>query len=703
MVSCPEKAGRAVDGSGQYEARDGLARIVLDAAGGAMLAPLRRRIADALEAAREDDAIRVVTVVPGAHGFPDAAEFHDDPDLQDAPDHAALAALIDAYPKPVVVALTGHVQASSLGFALACHYRVAATDVRLSFPEHRLGLVPVGGAVQRLARLAGAGPALSMLLTGRPIGADAARKSGLIDMATGADPAAMAGAFARALIEEGAPPRPASGASRGIENGAIFLQTTAAWRAKASGLALRIIDCVEAAALLPWPEALAYEDAAVEDAARSVEARALVHLARAERNLRAPAWLSGVRRRAVRRIGIVGAGARGTGLALSALKAGFAVTLVDRARDALEDAVLSVIEHFDGEEAAGRLKRGGAEVAIGRLTGRTTLEGLDLAEAVVDCTGGGEDARTSLVMDLDGAMAAGAVLILSTPDADVDRLAARTSRAEDVIALRLHATADQRRGAEFAPGVETGKTAAATAWWLARRLGKLPVEVRGGAIGRALASARDRAADRLVLNGADIAEVDAAARAIGFPEGPFEARDRRGLLAGAAGAVEASLARVGRTGRDAGQGFYDWPEDGANQNGAGQDGGGPRPSVIVAESLSEARQAAGVEPKAFKGRDLRRALIAALANAAADLIADGVAVRPRDVDLVAVHGLGLARSSGGPTIMADEIGIGVMASLLEKLSTLGPDVWRPSPLFADLVKTGRRFADLDRTGGGAAG
>ena len=680
-----------MDGSGQYETREGLARIVLDSADGAFTAPLRRRVDDALRVACEDEAIRVVTIVPGAQGFPDPAEFHDDPDEADAPGFDALAARIDACPKPVVIALMGHVQASALAFAFACHYRVAATDARLSFPDLRLGRIPAAGAITRVARVAGAGPTLSLLMSGRPIQGDAARRAGLVDMVTGADPAAMAGAFARALIEEGAPPRPGARIIRGIEDGAAFLEETAKWRARATGLAGRIVDCVEAAALLPWPEALAYEDAAREESLRSAGARALVHLARAERSLRAPRWLAGVQRRAVRRIAIVGAGDRGTGLALAALKAGFAVTLVDRARDALEDAVLTVIEHFDAEESAGRLPQGGAEAAIQRLTGTYTLDAAGGAGAVFDCTGGDEDARAALVMDLDAAMPAGAILALTGAETDVDRLAARTSRPEDVIALRLFAPADRLRGAEFSPGVETGKVASATAWWLLRKLGKLPVEARGGAIGRRLGLARDRAADRLVLNGADIAEVDAAARAVGFAEGPFEARDRRGLGAGPgapAGAVEASLARVGRTGRAAGQGFYDWPADGS----------GPVPSAVVTESLAEARAAAGVAPKTFAGRDLRRALIAALANAGAGLVAEGVAVRPRDVDLVAVHGLGLSRVSGGPMIMADDVGVGVMVALLEKLQGLGPDVWTPSALFKDLVTSGRKFGDLDREG-----
>lgn len=195
---------------------------------------------------------------------------------------------------PVVAGLHGSVLGSGAELALACHYRLAAAGTIIGLPEVTLGLVPGGGGTQRLPRLVGAEAALNMILGGRPLDGEAARKIGLVDGLVDGHVPTGTFSYAEALVARGAGCRPTGTRRDGLADGAAFVAQVAARRRALSASRLfapvRGADCVEAALLLPLDAGLAFEAAAFDDCLAHPQSRALRHIFVAERQI-SPALL----------------------------------------------------------------------------------------------------------------------------------------------------------------------------------------------------------------------------------------------------------------------------------------------------------------------------------------------------------------------------------------------------------------------------
>lgn len=230
-----------------------------------------------------DPAVAAIVLVADGDRF--ASDPGIDGPVPEAEDFDILCATVEGAGRPVIAGLPGPATGAGAALALAAHYRLAAPTATLSFPGTRQGLLPGGGAIQRLVRTAGAGVALDLLLTGRAIAAADAQSAGLIDGIVRGDVASGAFAFARALIERGGPPRPALGRRDRLADAAGALAAVRAARGAIRRprfvAATRIVDCVEAAILLPDDLVLPFEAAATEDALADPAGRAARHLARA--------------------------------------------------------------------------------------------------------------------------------------------------------------------------------------------------------------------------------------------------------------------------------------------------------------------------------------------------------------------------------------------------------------------------------------
>ncbi|MCU0856104.1 MAG: enoyl-CoA hydratase/isomerase family protein [Rhodobacteraceae bacterium] len=243
----------------------------------ALSQPVRAGLARLVGQAAADPAVEAIVIAAAGRTFPagaDLAEFGKaaaDPRLPD------LLALIEATPKPVVAAIHGSALGGGLELALACHYRLAAEDARLGLPEVTLGLVPGAGGTQRLPRLAGARVALDLMLKGRPVSADEAAEAGIVDGVVEGDLESAALSFAQSLKDEGLGPRPTSEIAAGFADPADYLAAVAeareAQRAGPLEAPRRIVDCVEAALLMPFETGMAYERAAFEDLVASRPSR----------------------------------------------------------------------------------------------------------------------------------------------------------------------------------------------------------------------------------------------------------------------------------------------------------------------------------------------------------------------------------------------------------------------------------------------
>ncbi|TDX29214.1 enoyl-CoA hydratase-related protein [Rhodovulum visakhapatnamense] len=689
----------------------GVVRLVLDAPpDNALTAPLRDALEAALTAALAARNTRAVLIAARGAVFSMGL-----PDAQDEGGPAvplgAIAELIDTAAVPVVALLPGPASGGGCELALACHYRVAAREAELWLPDIALELPPQAGTTLRLPRLTDPATALDMMLSGRAVPSARARQAGLFDAVVDGDVDAAGLRFALGLLAEHAGPRPAP--SRPLPD---FRSLQAAvQRLKGAldpGGPLRargaILDCVEAAALLPFEAALAYEAAAVEDCRDSAAHRALCHLARAERRVRDemravadPAILP-------RRIGLWGWGPGAAALGAALLATGPAVRLGAPDAAALDRVIAEVEALLDGARTAAGWDEATRVRYRSRLSGGVGPAALSGCELLIEAGGGRMSDRQARFPDLARTAAPGAVLAATGVLASPSALGAPAGREADTLWFHLPDAVPGTRLAEIVRSPRTGPRATAVLCDLARRLERLVLvsETESPTLGLLL-GALD-AADATVEAGAAPAEVDAAMQAWGMAHGPYRMADRVGLPMLLAlrrrqpggddpearpTLILGQLVREGRDGYLAGRGYYRYGP-----------GGAADPDPQVAEIAAAAREVLGaVPPRSFSRAAIQARVLAGMVQAGAAMLGRGVVRRAADLDLAAVHGLGVARWRGGPMRAADEAGLLSLRKTLRHMAAGRPQggLWDLDPLIAEAIKTGRALSRIEAPGRGA--
>ncbi len=712
-----------------WENREGIALITIDnppvnALGHAVRAGLQA----AVEAAEADPAVRALVIAAAGRSFPAGADIREFDRPSAAPHLPELCDRVEACAKPVIAALHGTVLGGGLELALAAHVRIAEASARFGFPEVLLGLCPGAGGTQRAPRLIGAAAALELMLTGQPIGAAGAEALGLIDgvVAEGLIAAALALA---ADLARGPAPLPTRARDEGFRAPGLYEAAIAAARAEPAPAHLpapgRIVDCVEAALLLPFEAGLAFERAAFEDLLETPAARALRHVFLAERRLAKMPELRASPRE-IARIGVIGAGRMGAGLTVALLAAGFPVTLIDRDRNRLVAGLERIADLHEAAIARGQMTAEQRDADWARLAGSAELRRLAEADLVIEATPEEAGAKAAVFAELGTFAKPGALLATTSAALDLTPLGAAAGRPRDLLALRFELPAQSARLVEIGLTTQTAADAVAGAAALARRLGKLALRAGppGGLLIGRLAAALQEAADRLLLAGASPYAVDAALRAWGYEHGPYHAEDRIGLDIGqarrrrlAAGRAPAEgapglgdgLCEVGRLGQAVGAGWYRYPEGSLR----GQEDAEVL-AMLTAERyrrLAGATAAADGQPGTTAGlpqgaapgtaapppdaAEIQRRCLLALVAEGARLVAEGCALRPSDVDMAAILALGYPRWRGGPLQTADEIGLLEVKTALAELAPEAPGLWSPPDLLGELVKNGRRFASLN--------
>jgi 3-hydroxyacyl-CoA dehydrogenase len=320
----------------------------------ALGAAVRVALGAALDRAERDAGIKAVVIRGDGRAFSAGADIREFGQRAQAPLLPELCRRIEGFAKPVIAAMHGVALGGGFELGLAAHARVGMAGLRVGLPEVNLGLLPGAGGTQRLPRLIGADVALRMMLTGQPITAEDALTLGVLDaVAPDAD-----GLLAAALVLADAPP--AAGRRTGFRDPAAFAAAVAAARKEAaksgSAAKARIVDCVEAALLLPLDQGLTFERAAFDDLRASPEAAALRYGFLADRRAdHLPTGYDAAAAVPVAHLGIWGAGAAAVGLVGAALKAGLKVTLCDPSREALVSALEAVGLAQEAEVSAGRL------------------------------------------------------------------------------------------------------------------------------------------------------------------------------------------------------------------------------------------------------------------------------------------------------------------------------------------------------------
>jgi len=614
---------------------------------------VRAGIVQEIEAARSDGATGAVLVGAG-RCFVAGADLREFGQPLTPPELPEVIACIEATPFPVVAALHGVALGGGLELAMGCDWRVAAADTKVGLPEVSLGFVPGAGGTLRLPRLVGRARAMDLICRAARITAEEAYEIGLIDAVTDSDPLQSALAFLaegrdKRLVRNLAPP---SESDADLDDVAANMLKRGKNRPNVAE-AIRLIRASDRTA----DTALADERAVFQTLRGSDEAFALRHLFFAERKAAQVDGLDMGAAREVTRVGVIGGGTMGQGIARAFLAAGLQVVMMERDDDALDIALQRTRAGIAVQVAKGRLD---AEAAARReegLSGAVDYAALQGCDLVIEAVFEDMAVKMEVLAKLEAALPTETILATNTSYLNIDEMTADLIHPGRVLGLHFFSPADMMELLEVVRAGATSDATLATGLKLARKLGKQPVVARVGEgfIGNRIYAAYRGCAELLVLDGASPEHVDRAATEFGFAMGPFAVSDMSGLdIAWAMRKRRAAardpkaryvtipdqLCEAGRLGRKTGMGWYAYPD------------GRAVPDPEVAALIDKARRDAGITPVAYDLDVIQRYLLAAMVNEATCLLAEGIAQRASDIDVVMTNGYGFPRWRGGPLYWA---------------------------------------------------
>ncbi|MDH3266356.1 MAG: enoyl-CoA hydratase-related protein, partial [Gammaproteobacteria bacterium] len=373
---------------------------------------VRQGLLEALRGAQQDDCRAILLHCAGRTFFAgaDITEFGKPPAEPSLPD---LLNEIEASRKLVIAALHGTALGGGFETALACHYRIALDSAKVGLPEVKLGLLPGAGGTQRVPRLTSIEASLDLMLSGTPISTGRAAELGLVDKVVVAELYDEAIAYTRALLHENAALRRASELTAATAEPELFdsYRRNLGKRARHQTAPQRIVDCVEAASRLPFADGQRRERELFMESMRDPQSEALRHLFFAEREA---AKVMGMARntqlRDVGKVGVIGGGTMGGGIAMCFANAGIPVTLIEIDDAALERGLSIIESNYAGSVKHGKLSTEAAATCRGLINGSTDYEALNDADLVIEAVFEDPDLKENIFERLDTVCKPGAIL-----------------------------------------------------------------------------------------------------------------------------------------------------------------------------------------------------------------------------------------------------------------------------------------------------
>ena len=583
-----------------------------------------------------------------------------------------------ALPFPTVAAIHGFALGGGLELALACRYRVAVGDERLSLglPEVMLGIHPGFGGTVRAVQVAGVRVAMEMMLTGKPLRAEKARAAGLVDRLV---PEAQLRTVARELVLEAPAAHRAPLSQRLLSAAPVRPFVRRSLIAQVARRASREHYPAPYAIIDLWARFGAHGNAAFE-----AEARSIAHLFTTEtsRNLVRVFLLQDALKNAggksgadITHVHVVGAGVMGGDIAAWAALRGFTVTLEDRAAEYVEPALKRAEELFD------KRLRDPAQSAAARARLRADVpgDGVATADLVIEAIFENLAAKQELYARLEPRMKPNALLATNTSSIMLEPLAERLARPERLVGLHFFNPVAQMPLIEIVHAQRTASSAVQAATGFARRLDKLPIPCRsapGFMVNRVLTPYLYEAM-LAAQEGTPLAVIDRCAVSFGMPMGPIELIDVVGLdvaahvgeiIAHELGRPVTQIARLDelraakKLGRKSGEGFYVWREGKAVKPPAEQD----------------------APP------DLTDRLILVMVNECVACLRERVVESDDLVDAAVIFGTGFAPFRGGPLAYARARGISAVVVRLQELAARHGARFRPDEGWVSLAAGQKR-------------
>lgn len=593
------------------------------------------------------------------------------------PDLRELVALVEDFPKPVIAGITGVALGGGLELAMAAHARIAAPAARLGLPEITLGLLPGAGGTGRLPRLVGPERALDMILTGKQVSAAEALTDGLVDalMEDPRSPAAVHWAIEFVATRTPDKTRDRTGriADAAAAPGTVSrLASDALRKAKDPYAAHAAIEAVSAGIEQSYDHGADVERTKFVERVRSPESAAQRHLFAAERAARKPANLDPEEAKTVRRAGVVGAGTMGGGIAMALASAGIPVTVVEAERSALDRGLAQIEKNLAVSVSRGSRSQDDAACLKALITGSLDYADLTDADLVIEAAFEDLQVKQEIFAALDLHVGADCVLASNTSYLSIDEIAAGTRLPGRVLGMHFFSPANVMPLVEVVRGAATDAATLATGFTTARRIGKTPVVVRvcHGFVGNRMLEVRSSQAEQLLLEGALPGQVDAVLKDFGFRMGPFEMGDMAGLdigwrnrkAEGRTAPTADALCEAGRFGQKTGAGYYAY------------EGRERRDAPEVEQLILDVSRNLGVSRREISDREILERLLFPMINEGARILAEGIAERAGDIDVIWAKGYNWPAYRGGPMWYSGQVGAGYVADRLRHYAELTGDV-----------------------------
>ncbi len=691
----------------RYQVQDNIAIITIDNPPiNSMGLATRQGIETALAKAADDAAVQAI-VITGANGVltggADIREFGT-PVAMQSPTLHDLIRTFEASRKPVISAINGVCMGGGTEISLGCHYRVAAPGVMIGLPEVKIGILPGAGGTQRLPRVAGVELALNMIVSGDAVKSDVLARTGALDKVIEGDFNSGVLAFAKQVIADGAKLPRVRDMKIDLPNAATFFAEARAKVAASSKhfpAPLKCVDAIEAAVQLDIDEGLAREFELFSELVATPESAALRHAFFAER---AASKIFDVPEatavRAIKTVGVIGAGTMGGGISMNFLNAGFPVTMLETRQEALDKGVATIRKNYENTVKRGKLTQEKCEQRMALLKPTLHFEDLKDADLVIEAVFEDIKVKEQVFKKLDEVMKPGAILASNTSTLDLNRIANFTKRPQDVVGLHFFSPANVMRLLEVVRGAATSTDVLATVMRLAKKIKKVAVVsgVCDGFIGNRMIEQYSRQAMFMLDEGASVEQIDGAIESFGFAMGPFRMGDLAGNDIGwhirqrryverpdlVYSRVGDRLCELGRFGQKTGAGWYDYKPGDRKAH----------PSAVVADVLRDYRLAIGTTVRQITDEEICQRLVYSLVNEAAHILEEGIAQRASDIDVIYLTGYGFPLWRGGPMHYAESVGLDKVVTSMRGFASnplADPAFWKPVSLLEARATSGQGF------------
>ncbi|MDF1778488.1 MAG: FAD-dependent oxidoreductase [Rhizobiaceae bacterium] len=611
--------------------------------------------------------------------------------------------------KPWVSAINGVCMGGAFEMSLACHGRVAADSgsVKMALPEVKVGIFPGAGGTQRVPRLTGQQEALMMMTTGQNLTPKKAKSMGLIHEIAAPEQLIET---AKQMIRDGLKPvQPWDVKGFKLPGGPVWSpQGAQLWPAVSATLrkqsygnypaAFAILKCVFEGLQVPFDTGLRIEQRYFTEILQTPAAYAMVRslfvsLQELGKGARRPA---GVEKTKFTKVGVIGAGFMGAGIAYSTAKAGIPVVLIDRDQEAADKGKAHSLGLVTAAVKKGRMSQEQADQLLSLITPSADYNALEGAELVIEAVFEDRGIKKIVTEATEAVLKPGAVFASNTSTLPITGLAENSKRPDDFVGIHFFSPVDRMMLVEIIMGEKTADKALAVALDYVQAIKKTPIVVndtRGFYVNRCVMRYMTEAYS-MVVEGIPPVMIENIAKMAGMPVGPLALNDEvaidlsqkvnRATIADLGeSAVDPRHVKLidtmvddhGRLGRKNGKGFYDYPEKPAKKH--------IWPGL---KDLYPQQNADDIDIEEVKTR-----FLATIALEAARTMEEGIVTDPREADVGSILGFGFAPYTGGALSYIDGIGAREFVTMCDALALKHGDHFKPTPLLRDMAKKGETF------------